>query len=94
MKKTRFIRLSMTALLIIFLSGCTWNHKDEPKKFGSSVRAMVKSQIYDRSTIKNPPMDVIKGMDSKKAISDLQQIYRKTDVSKQQIKTAAPTGGE
>jgi len=73
-------------LLIIFISGCAWNHKYEPKEFGSSVRTMVKSQIYDRSTIKNPPSDVVEGMDSTKAIADLRKVYRKSKVNKQNIK--------
>ena len=94
MKRTHYLQLFTISLLIIFLSSCAWTHKYEPKKFGDSVRTMVKSQIYDRSTIKNPPMDVVEGMDSTKAISDLRKVYRKTDVNKQHIKTATQTGGE
>jgi hypothetical protein len=55
---------------------------------------MVNSQIYDRSTIKNPPMDVVEGMDSTKAISDLRKVYRKTDVNKQQIKLLDSPGAK
>ncbi len=80
--------------LVIVTSGCAWTHKYEPKEFGSSVRTMVKSQIYDRSTIKNPPSDVVKGMDSKKAIGDLRKVYRKSEGNKQSIKLLKLPGAD
>ena len=85
-QKLELANLLILSILLIFLSGCAWTHKHDPKPFGSSVRTMVKSQIYDRSTIKNPPTDVVEGMDSTKAISDIRKVYRKTEVNKQQLK--------
>ncbi|MCF6293980.1 MAG: hypothetical protein L3J04_11360 [Robiginitomaculum sp.] len=80
--------------LVIFFSGCASVQKNEPKKLGSSVRAMIKAQIYDRSTIKNPPLDVVEGMDSKKAIGNLRETYRKTMANKQQTKEIKLQGKE
>ena len=86
-KTRRYLKQSLMLFLsIIFFSGCSSFQKKEPKKLGSSVRAMVKAQIYDRSTIKNPSLDVVMGMDSTKAIGDLRKVYRKTTANKQQIK--------
>ncbi len=80
--------------LVILISSCAWTHKYEPKEFGSSVRTMVKSQIYDRSTIKNPPVDVVEGMDSTKAIGDLRKVYRKSEGNKQNIKLIKLPGAD
>ena len=85
-------KILFTCLLILFVTGCSLTQKHDPKKFGSSVRSMVNSQIYDRSTIKNPPLDVVEGMDSEKAISDLRKVYRKSEGNKKQLKVLAPAG--
>ena len=88
-QKFELANLLLLCILLTFVSGCAWTHKHDPKPFGSSVKTMIKSQIYDRSTINNPPMDVVTGMDSTKAISDLKKVYRKTEVSKREIKRAS-----
>lgn len=92
--KQKYTRQILIWLLVVLFSGCASNHKKEPKPFGASVRNMIKAQIYDRSTIKNPPMDVVKGMDSTKAISDLRRIYRKSVANKQQVKRARASASE
>ena len=85
-------KLLLIGLMILYVTGCSLTHKYDSKKFGSSVRTMVNSQIYDRSTIKNPPLDVVQGMDSEKAISDLRKVYRKSEGNKQQLKVITPAG--
>jgi len=79
-------------VLFLFVTGCSLTHNYEPKKFGESVNSMVNSQIYDRSTIKNPPLDAVEGMDSNKAISDLRKVYRKSEGNKQQTKLITSPG--
>jgi len=80
------------SILSLFVTGCSLTHNYDPKKFGGSVKSMVNSQIYDRSTIKNPPLDAVEGMDSNKAISDLRKVYRKSEGSKQQTKLITSPG--
>jgi len=79
-------------LLVTSLLGCSLTHKYEPTEFGKSVNKMVNSQIYDRRTIKNPPTDVVEGMDSNKAITDLRKVYRKTEGNKQTVKRSKLAG--
>jgi len=91
LKPKKFFIFSALSLLV---TGCSLTHNYDPKKFGGSVKSMVNSQIYDRSTIKNPPLDAVEGMDSNKAISDLRKVYRKTEGNKQQIKLLTSPGKE
>ena len=92
MIKLKLQTFFITSLLCLFVTGCSLTHNYDPKKFGGSVKSMVNSQIYDRSTIKNPPLDVVEGMDSTKAISDLRKVYRKSEGSKQQTKLITSPG--
>ena len=71
---------------LLGISACTTSPKHVDKQFGQSVRNMVQEQVYNPDTLKNPPLDVLTGMSSHKALNDIRKIYRASDINKQETK--------
>ena len=89
---------NLNIITIVLLTGfatsaCT-TPKMVDKQFGSSVRNMVKQQVYDPSTLHSPPTDQIAGQNSYKAIIDQRKVYRTSDVSKSETKVSSRGGGK
>lgn len=85
----------ITTLLITVLatSACT-TPKMVDKQFGSSVRNMVKQQVYDPTTLRSPSSEQITGQNAQKAMLDQHKIYRTSDVSKQEAKISNLSGAK
>lgn len=61
-----------SALVVAFASGCaTDSYTDE--NFGSSVRQMIRAQIYDPVAAERPSPDPVTGLDGQQAGAILEQ---------------------
>lgn len=79
------IRFTQIMIILFATTACT-TPKMVDKQFGNSVRNMVKQQVHDPATLRNPPQDSVSGQNSQKAMLDQHKIYRTSDVSKQSTK--------
>lgn len=84
----RFITCVTLLLITLFTTVACTTPKMVDRNFGNSVRNMVKHQVYDPATLRNPPSEQIAGQNGQKAILDQHKIYRTSDVSKQETKVS------
>ena len=62
--KTNLIVTAGTVLIAASLASCAASRLDA--NFGDSVPANVEAQVYDASTLTNPPLDAVEGTDGQR----------------------------